>query len=100
MTESRQSKTPGGTVGSSHVGASQVVAASTLLTLPPGSVVKGCCGSCVHCVPSITNLYVTALPYGTGTSARHAPPCFVIATPLDQLAAPPKSPRSSTLDSP
>src|SRR3954470_933025 len=97
MTESRQSKTPGGSApSSSQMAGSHFLPANVLFVFEFASVIFGCALSIVHVVPLTKNLYMTALPNGTVTSTVQALPIFVIGLPVTHVSAPPKSPRSST----
>src|SRR5262249_33094871 len=64
------------------------------------SAVFGCAGSIFQVDPFTTNLYWTALPYGIVTSAFQTPPDLVIGVPVAHATPSPKSPRTSTEDSP
>src|SRR5688572_14921439 len=97
MTESRQSKTPGGSCpSSSQIEGSQVLPAKRLLVLLP-SLTVGCAGSIFHVFPFKTNLNWTSWPKGTLTSTDQTEPAFAIGLPTSHVSGPPKSPRSSTL---
>src|SRR6188472_377629 len=97
MTESRQSKTPGGSApSSSQIAGSHVLPTNVLFVFVFASVSVGCAVSIFHVVPSTKNLYMTALPYGTVRSTDHTLPFFVIGLPVTHVSGPPKSPRSST----
>src|SRR5688572_30784351 len=105
MTESRQSKTPGGSCpSSSQIAGSHVLPLNVLFVFWFASVIVGCAGS-VFQTPSTTNLYWIGLSYGIVMSTDQTDPwppaegSFVIGTPVSQVPGPPKSPRSSTADS-
>src|SRR4051812_45460648 len=101
MTESRQSKTPGGSApSSSQIAGSHFLPTNVLFVFEFASVIFGCASSIFHVAPSTKNLYMMALPNGTVRSTVQTLPFFVIGLPVIHVSAPPKLPRSSTDVSP
>src|SRR4029079_2773489 len=96
MTESRQSKTPGGSAPSSSQMAGSHVLPANVLFVSPFTVILGWASSTFHVVPSTKNLYWMALLNGIVRSTDQTLPFLVIGLPVTHVSGPPKSPRSST----